>query len=67
MNFNTVILIIGVILSMAYSVYSQDDTFCTAQYDPLCGSDGKTYSNNCELGKAQRKNPRLTARKGACH
>ena len=42
---------------------------CAANFDPQCGSDGKTYSNACDLKMTQCKNPSLQlqlAYKGQC-
>lgn len=40
---------------------------CPFNYSPVCGSDGKTYSNECALNCAKHHNPKLyKVSKGQC-
>ena len=44
------------------------DFFCTQNYDPVCGTDGKTYSNKCSMqleACTQKKNVSV-AHNGKC-
>lgn len=42
------------------------DCTCSQQYDPVCGSDGVTYSNSCMFELANDNDRSVTATKGEC-
>lgn len=58
MNFKILFAIVGIIVSMAYSVSSQDDD-CVGIAQIICGSDGNVYNNGCDFADAQEDCPEL--------
>lgn len=66
---NKVFLITATVLLCAQTMLSapSNDCFCIDEYNPVCGSDGETYSNDCFLGCEVKKNADLeVAHDGRC-
>uniref|UniRef100_A0A663MNM4 Ovomucoid n=1 Tax=Athene cunicularia TaxID=194338 RepID=A0A663MNM4_ATHCN len=48
------------------SEHKGKNLICTAEYDPLCGSDGRTYGNKCQFCNAVSRGTLALKRRGEC-
>ena len=55
----------GTLASTELPVIFAGDCFCIAQFAPVCGTDGKTYPNDCELNCVGSANLKV-AYQGEC-
>lgn len=56
MNFAKLVVIFGVCLLLDSAV-ATESCICEFIYLPVCGTDGITYGNQCELDCATKRNP----------